>query len=79
MGDIEEIECSLELPIGTRFYFEEQLIEVVETDKKDWCCPKCAFHDEFWCDPMCQVMICDESDRRDKKRIFFKRIKSVTD
>ena len=34
MGDIEEIGCSLELPIGTKFYYWNHLYEVVESERK---------------------------------------------
>ena len=42
MGNIEEIGCSLELPIGTRFYYENRLCEVVDSNLS-YCCPKCEF------------------------------------
>ena len=46
MGDIAEIEHSVELPIGTRFYYENHLCEVVESDSS-YCCPKCEFLTNF--------------------------------
>ena len=35
MGDIEEIEYSLELPIGTKFYYWNYLYEVIESERKN--------------------------------------------
>ena len=40
-------------------------------------CLKCAFYDEFWNDPMCQIAICGKSDRHDKKSAFFKEVKEA--
>ena len=78
MGNIEEIGRSLELPIGTRFYYENRLCEVVDSNLS-YCCPKCEFFDKFWNDPMCEIMICNEKDRHDGKRVIFKEIEKATD
>ena len=42
--DIKEIEYSLELSIGTRFYFHDSLFEAVGSEESDYCCQKCAFY-----------------------------------
>ena len=81
-GDIEEIECSLELPIGTKFYYWNRLYEVVESERKDFCCLKCAFWEEIINDPMCQVMNCGGhgyTKRFDGKRVIFKEVEKATD
>ena len=78
MSDIKEIEYSLELPIGTKFYYWNRLYEVVESERKDLCCLKCAFWGEILDDPMCQVMNCgghSYSKRHDGKRVIFKVVK----
>ena len=74
----EEIEYSLELTIGTRFYFQNRLYEVVESNLS-YCCPKCAFFNGFFNNDMCKIAICHEDDRHDKKHIFFKEIEKATD
>lgn len=85
MVDIEDIEQSVELPIGTRFYFMNRLYEVVEFNSSmsctecvlyDECCIKCAFFDEFMNDPMCKVLKCggSYSERQDGNNVFFKLV-----
>ena len=77
MGDIEEIEYSVELPIGTKFYYWNRLYEVVESERKDFHYLKCAFCEEILNDPMCQVMNCgghSYRERIDGKRVVFKEI-----
>lgn len=76
MFDSEDIEYSLELPIGMRFYFKNQLYEVVELNSRIRC-PECAFFNEFLNDPMCQIMLCNKKDRHDKKHIFLKEVKEL--
>lgn len=46
MFSIEKIEDSLELPIGSRFYYKGRIYEVVKSDEGRWGCPKCALFDE---------------------------------
>ena len=77
MADIEEIVCSVELPIGTKFYYWNRLYEAVEADQDKYRCLKCVFYDEFWNDPMCQIASCGKSDRHDKKSVFFKEVKKM--
>ena len=78
---IEEIEKSLELPIGTRFYLQDTLFEVVEANESrmyPWGCPKCAFNafNRKDREEICLVMKCDGGDscRHDKKFIYFKEV-----
>ena len=80
--DIEEIECSLELPIGTKFYYWNRLYEVVEPKRKEFYCLECAFREEIINDPMCYVMNCGGHryrKRHDGKRVVFKEIEKATD
>ena len=78
---IEEIEKSLELPIGTRFYLQDTLFEVAEVDEgkvQVWGCSKCAFNEEDK-EEICLVMRCDGSDgcRHDRKYICFKEVEET--
>ena len=76
MFSIEKIEDSLKLPIGTRFYFKDTLLEVAESeDGREWYCAKCALckNDEA---ELCQIMNCDEY-RHDDKHTFFKEVKEM--
>ena len=77
MDDIEEIEHSIELPIGSRFYFRNHLYEVIESNSYE-CCQKCAFDNELY-DFICQVMNCGGKyySRLDKKSVIFKEIKET--
>lgn len=78
MIGIEEIENSLELPIGTRFYFRDHIYEVAEANKprmNQLACSKCAFNKRDKKE-ICLVMICD-SYRHDKKYIYFKEVKEI--
>ena len=82
MGDIEELEYSLELPIGTKFYYLNRLYEVVEPKRKELCCLECAFWKEIIDDPMCQVMNCgghNHSKKHNGKRVIFKEVEKATD
>ena len=77
MGDVEALEYTLELPIGTKFYYWNRLYEVVEPKRKELCCLECAFWEEIINDPMCQVMNCGGHSyrkRHDGKRVVFKEI-----
>ena len=84
MGYIEKIKRSLELPIGTRFYFCGRLYEVFESEEENSCCSKCAFFGSE--KGLCYVMNCNEKlefygicDRNDKKYIYFKEVEKATD
>lgn len=72
MFSIEKIEDSLELPIGSRFYYKGRIYEVVKSDEGRWGCPKCALFDEH---EICSVMNCDKRYRHDKKSISSKKLK----
>ena len=73
---IEEIEKSLELPIGARFYLRDTLFEVAELDEgEEWGCSRCALAGE---ENICEVMNCNHY-RQDKKRIFFKEVEATKD
>ena len=74
MDDIDELEYSLELPIGTRFYFRNRLYEVMESNSCH-CCQECAFNDESN-DPICQLMNCGGIyyGRLDRKLVMFKEV-----
>lgn len=77
MDDIEEIEHSIELPIGSRFYFRNRLYEVIESNS--YKCQKCAFDDEFRYDLICQVMNCGGRyyERLDRKLVIFNEVKET--
>ena len=71
MFNPENVEHSVELPIGTRFYFRDTLLEVAESeDGKAWYCAKCVLgaRDEA---ELCQIMNCNYC-RRDDKYTYFK-------
>ena len=74
MFSIEKIEDSLELPIGTRFYYMGHIYEIVKSDEGRWGCPKCALFDEI---EICSVCNCDRRYRHDKKINFFKEVEEV--
>lgn len=70
----------LDLAIGTKFYFGDDLIEVVEGDycKGYGMCPKCIFMDKkSYSDDeqdYCFNFECMSYDRKDKKDVYFKKI-----
>ena len=69
----------LDLAIGTKFYFENDLIEVVKGDCKDHdMCLKCIFMDKkSYSDDeqdYCFNFECMSCDRKDKKDVYFKKI-----
>ena len=75
--DIEEVECSLELPIGTRLYYRNRLLEVVESEEDKFRCLECALVTEFMDEPGCQISSCFGFERHDRKRIVFKEVKET--
>ena len=76
MFSLEKIEDSLELPIGSRFYYKGRIYEVAELEEKwSWGCSKCEFDDDNKED-ICEVMNCNYC-RHDKKYIYFKEVKEV--
>ena len=72
MYDYSDIKRSVEMPIGTRFYFLDRLYEVTELKDGKWDCHKCAF-DTRYTEAICGVMKCNDY-RQDKKCIFFKEV-----
>ena len=78
MFNPENVEYSVELSIGTRFYFRDTLLEVAESeDGKAWYCSKCVLgkNDEA---ELCQIMNCDEY-RHDQKHSYFKKVEEEHD
>ena len=75
--DIEEIEYSLELPIGTRLYYRNRLLEVVESEEDRFRCLECALVTEFMDEPGCRISSCFGFERYDRKRIIFKEVKET--
>lgn len=71
----QSIERSLELPIGTRFYYQNRLHEVIESEDRKWGCSQCAF-DNRYDEAICEAMNCNNC-RHDKKIIFFKEVKEI--
>ena len=71
MVDSEDIEYNLELPIGTRFYFQNRLCEVIESGEDTFKCLKCAFFRKH----MCQINSCYIFERHDGKCVFFNEVK----
>ena len=75
--DIEEIEYSFELPIGTRFCYKNRLFEVIESEEDKFRCLECALVTEFMDEPGCQISSCFGFERHDRKRIIFKEVKET--
>ena len=73
MYDFTDIVRSVELPIGTRFYFRDTLYEVAELETGKWGCSPCAF-DNKYNKAICKVMRCN-AYRDDGKSICFKEVK----
>ena len=64
---------TIDLPIGTRFYFKEKLYEVVESPSEH--CQECyRFLEGDWCT---SGFICDPRYRHDGKRVYFKWIPEI--
>lgn len=71
---IEAIESGLDLPIGTRFYFRDNLFEVIELKDGIWGCPKCAFSSAKRNEEeICEVMNCN-ARRHDDKFVYFREV-----
>ena len=73
MYDFTDIVRSVELPIGTRFYFRDRLYEVAELEHGKWGCSPCVF-DNRYDKAICKVMRCN-AYRCDDKSIYFKKVK----
>ena len=72
----ENVWRSIDLPIGTRFYFKDTLLEVAESeDGKAWYCAKCVLGDRNEAE-LCQIMNCNYC-RRDNKYTYPKEVKEI--
>ena len=65
----------IELPVGSRFYFGDKLVEVVEGEEI-YSCPSCYFFcskapKNFDKAIVCNVFNCNSKTRKDKKNVFF--------
>ncbi len=73
MFNPENVEHSVDLPIGTRFYFRGILLEVAESeDGKAWYCSKCVLCEKGEAE-LCQIMNCNYC-RHDGKYAYFKEV-----
>ena len=73
MFDFSDIRRSVELPIGSRLYLRDILLEVVEsTNGMAWDCSKCAFYKNEEKE-ICHIMKCNDC-RRDDKYTYFKEV-----
>ena len=74
-----------DLQVGTKFYFDDDLIEVVETNDNPYPCPLCFFRnkEDFIINYLnlnnnslsCfNILKCSPEDRKDNKNIYFKKV-----
>ena len=72
------VKTLIDLPVGSRFYFGDKLVEVVECA---YACSSCVFYkrifegndyDELEC---CYAVNCSCDERKDKKDVYFKEVK----
>ena len=75
MYDYSDIVRSVEMPIGTRFYFRNCLYEVAELKDGKQDCSQCAF-DTRYTEAICGVMKCNDY-RHDGKCVFFKEVEET--
>ncbi len=83
------VEAEIEFKIGTKFYYGSRLVEVVENKKitktkngkckYTFNCEDCFFHNRVienpdWDTDYCEIVMCGNIKRRDKKEIIFKEI-----
>lgn len=69
-----------ELPVGTRFYFGDTLIEVVKVAERVHNCSSCVFYKIIFGDEYlacCNDIKCYHYERKDKKDVIFKEVKNV--
>lgn len=75
----------LEIPVGGRFYLDNDLIEVVETNDNPYPCPLCFFRnkEDFINNYLdlnnnslsCfNILKCSPKERKDNKNIYFKKV-----
>ena len=75
MFDILDMERSIEILIGTRFYFRNHLYEVAEFEEGKQGCIQCAFY-KRGNEAICEVMKCN-LPRHDDKYIRFLEVKET--
>lgn len=61
----------VEMTIGSRFYYNDKLCEVVETEI-DYSCNRCIFDADA---NTCDNTECRASKRHDRKPVYFKEVK----
>ncbi|MDD7256235.1 hypothetical protein [Bullifex porci] len=61
----------IDLPIGTKFYIGNRLIEVVE-DMEKYLCSDCVFR--FNIDVPCEMFECYKYVRKDRTDVIFKEV-----
>lgn len=62
----------IELPIGTRFYYNGALCEV-SLDRERIQCPNCVFDTDYY--DLCKLFACNQDKRKDKTDVFFDKVK----
>lgn len=63
----------IDLPIGTKFYISNRLIEVVE-DMEKYLCSDCVFR--FNIDVPCEMFECYKYVKKDRTDVIFKEVKN---
>ena len=67
-----------DLAIGTKFYYNDDLVEVVKNDRQaDMDCSECVFvHINLYDDDpvYCSDFKCSCEERKDKKDVIFKKV-----
>lgn len=64
----------IELPIGTRFYYNGVLCEV--SDRECIHCTNCVIGDEDY--KSCKMFVCEKSERKDGMGVFFERVDDLS-
>ena len=62
----------IELPIGTRFYYNGVPCEVT-FDRECIQCPNCVLDADDY--DLCKLFACGQEERKDKTEVFFKEVK----
>lgn len=70
----------IELPVGTKFYYDDDLIEVVERKTRGKC-SKCFLKNKFINNEgrynemdICYTVACQDEERKDEKDVTFKKV-----
>ena len=66
----------IELPIGTRFYYEGVPCEV-SPDRECIHCPNCVLDTEG--PELCKLFACGQEERKDKTEVFFEIVEELAD